>query len=148
MSLNPRQKRFAELYHRYGNATQAYLEAYPDSGEEAARRSASDLLTNPDIVEAITQLEKGAELQCTLTREELLTRLAAIIDAKPNEAASDNPLCELVMTKMGPASLFPSKLGAMKELARITGMNAPQKVEVSADSEVVEMLRGLTGAKE
>lgn len=27
MSLNPRQKRFAELYHRYGNGTRAYGEA-------------------------------------------------------------------------------------------------------------------------
>jgi hypothetical protein len=28
MSLNPRQKRFAELYHLSGNATQSYMEVY------------------------------------------------------------------------------------------------------------------------
>lgn len=36
-----------------GNGTKAYMEAYPDSSEEAARRSASDLLTKPDILDEI-----------------------------------------------------------------------------------------------
>lgn len=147
MSLNPRVKRFVESYHLSGSGKAAYLEVYQCS-EATAETNGPRLLRTAQVQEALQQLEQGAELQCTLTREELLSRLAAIIDSKPSEAAAENPLCELVMTKMGPASLFPSKLGAMKELARITGMNAPQKVEVSADSEVVEMLRGLTGAKE
>lgn len=37
-----------------GNATEAYLIAYPKSSEESARRSASDLLTNPDIIGEIS----------------------------------------------------------------------------------------------
>lgn len=36
-----------------GNGTEAYLTAYPESSKEAARRSASDLLTKPDILEEI-----------------------------------------------------------------------------------------------
>jgi len=36
-----------------GNGTEAYMSAYPESSKEAAKSSASDLLTNPNILEEI-----------------------------------------------------------------------------------------------
>jgi hypothetical protein len=137
--LNPRQKRFAELYHLSGNATQSYVTVYGCT-EESARRLGSLLLTNVDVQGAIQKLEQGAELLCELTKEEMLSDLAQILKAKPSDADHDNPLCELVMTKAGPAALFPSKIQAMTLMARLCGWEKPQEIKVGADDALTKLL--------
>ena len=49
--LNDKQKAFCDhlLTDAAMNATQAYKKAYPDSSDQAAKTSASDLLTNPNV---------------------------------------------------------------------------------------------------
>lgn len=156
MSLNPRQKRFAELYHRYGNGTRAYGEAgeveKTEDGNFPAWCSveAHRYLKNPNIRKYLAELRGEAEVLSAMTREEVIDYLVSAISSPVGEIGPDSPLCEEYTVddagKIKTKSV--SKLGAIRELARLTGMDAPQKVELSADSEVVEMLRGLTGAKE
>lgn len=55
--LTEKQKQFCENYVFDWNATRSYLAAYPDSGYDAARSSASDLLTKPNILAFIEQLK-------------------------------------------------------------------------------------------
>jgi phage terminase small subunit len=55
------QRKFCEGVVSGLNATRAYCAAYPESSEEAARRSASDLLTKPDIRGEIAELREKAE---------------------------------------------------------------------------------------
>ena len=43
--------------------------------------------------------------------------LINVIQAKPEQASMQNPLCEIAMTKEGPAPVFPDKLGAAAQLA-------------------------------
>lgn len=156
MSLNPRQKRFAELYHRYGNATRAYGEAYEAptiDGDRYPSWVSSDgnrLVRNEKVRAEVERLKGETAALSSMTREEAVNYLIEAITTPIEEIGPDSPLCEEYEVKPDGTikTKSVSKLGAMKELARITGMNAPQKVEVSADSEVVEMLRGLTGAKE
>lgn len=56
--LNDKQILFCHEYLKDLNATQAYMRAYPDSSEAAARASASELLTNPNIVALVATLNK------------------------------------------------------------------------------------------
>jgi phage terminase small subunit len=65
---NDRHERFCEEYLVDLNATAAYLRAYPGTGHASARRSASDLLTNPDVTDRIAELqdERAARVQVRL----------------------------------------------------------------------------------
>lgn len=58
-SLTETQKRFFEFYvteEFFCNWTKSYMKAYPDASEESARRLASQLLTNIDILAYIDTL--------------------------------------------------------------------------------------------
>ena len=52
-----------------------------------------------------------------------------------------NPLCEIAMTKKGPAPVFPDKLGAAAQLAKLTGWNEVEKVSVEAGDTLSAFLR-------
>lgn len=155
MALNPRQKRFAELYHQYGNATRAYGEAYDAPKTETGSYPAwvaSDgnrLVRNEKVRAEVERLKGETASLASMTREETVNYLVEAITTPIEEIGPNSPLCEEYEVKPDGTikTKSVSKLGAIKELARLCGMNAPEKVEVSADSEVVEMLRGLTGAK-
>lgn len=58
--LTEQQELFCEYYSTdtefFGNGVKSYMKAYPDSSYESARRSASDFLTNPDILARINEL--------------------------------------------------------------------------------------------
>jgi phage terminase small subunit len=70
--MNFRHQQFINEYLICWNATEAYRRVYPNSSGEAARRSASELLTNPDISAAIQQrIDERA-----MTADEVLVRLA------------------------------------------------------------------------
>lgn len=63
IQLKPEHERFALEYIICLNATQAYLKVYPDSSQEAARRSASRLMTNADVQAFIAcELKKNREI--------------------------------------------------------------------------------------
>ena len=47
----------------------------------------------------------------------------------------------MVVTKMGPAAVFPSKLGATSHLARMCGWLTPEKFEHGANDELTELLK-------
>lgn len=155
MALNPRQKRFAELYHRYGNATRAYGEAYDAPRTETGSFPAwvaSDgnrLVRNEKVREEINRLKGETASLASMTREEMVNYLVEAIITPVGDIGPESPLCEEYEVKPDGTikTKSVSKIGAARELARICGFNAAEKVEVSADSEVVEMLRGLTGAK-
>jgi hypothetical protein len=72
--------------------------------------------------------------------------LSGIIQAKPREASLENLLCEMVVTKVGPAAVFPSKLGAIAQLAKICGWNESEKHEHCASNELTKLLKRLRGS--
>lgn len=158
--LNPRQKRFCELYHRYGNATRAYGEAYdsPTLDSPKADRitypnwvsvEAYRTLRIPIVVEFIAKLRGDSAALADMSREETLDYLISAITTPIEDIGPDSPLCEEYEVKPDGTikTKSVSKIGALKELIRLTGMAAPKRLEVTADSEVKEMLRRLTGAK-
>lgn len=70
--LRPEHQQFINELFVCWNQTEAYRRVYPESSEEAARRSASDLLTKPDILSEIQRrLRENA-----MSADEVLKRLA------------------------------------------------------------------------
>jgi phage terminase small subunit len=69
MALTDKQKKFADEYLIDMNATAAYLRAGYKCSEAAARSSASDLLTNPNISEYIESKQKKLEIKTEVTAE-------------------------------------------------------------------------------
>lgn len=71
-TLSDKHKLFIDAYMESLNATRAYMKVYPKTGYEAARRSASDLLTKPDIKAEIAERFKAR----AMPREEVISRLS------------------------------------------------------------------------
>lgn len=157
MSLNPRQKRFAELYHRYGNATRAYGEAYEIPLTDKGRFpnwcavEGNRLLRNPNIRNELALLRGEAETLSGMSREEVIDFLVAAITTPIDQIGPDSPLCEEWTVHQKPGNddqdavevvkiKCISKAAAIKELARICGHTAPAKVELSASDALTSLL--------
>jgi phage terminase small subunit len=76
--LTDKQARFIEEYLVDLNATQAYLRAYPDSSPDAARASASALLTNPNIQDAMAEAMRERSERTKVTQDMVVRELALI----------------------------------------------------------------------
>ncbi len=80
LSLTPKQERFCVLYTKdkecFGNGSKAYIEAYSidptkKGSLNAARSSASELLTNPNILERIRELTASFKVTDEVVDQEL-----------------------------------------------------------------------------
>ena len=77
--LNNNQKAFCREYVKNGNnGTKAYMKAYK-TNEESARRLASKLLTNIDILEYIEELQKKLEDKSIMSAKERMIFLTGVI---------------------------------------------------------------------
>jgi NAD(P)-dependent dehydrogenase (short-subunit alcohol dehydrogenase family) len=97
--------------------------------------------------------EHGVEVRgvaADLSREEVVDYLVAAITTPVAEIGPDSPLCEEYEVKPDGSikTKSVSKIAAAKELIRLTGMDAPVKVEVNGEAEFVALLKSLTGAGE
>lgn len=117
MLSGPRQK-FCEGIVAGLNATDAYVAAYPKSSKAAARRSASDLLTNPDIASEIARLRDEAARQpgyCVLTVAQKRDFLYRLVTAKVSELPADSDLWNSIKTtEHGVEYKLPDKLKAIE----------------------------------
>ena len=154
--LNPRQKRFAELYHRYGNATRAYGEAYDAPLTEGGTyphwvtADGNRLVRNGDVQAEISRLKGEASALASLSLTETVDYLVSAITTPVGQIGPDSPLCEEYEVKADGSikTKGVSKIAAIRELARLTGMDAPQKVEVSADDALTKLLKIATQTKD
>ncbi len=122
-----------------------------NSASEAYRRSgatgknadvqAAKLVVKSSIRERVAELKGAQSTKCEMTRDQLRQFLVSVILVKPEEANFQNPLCELAMTKAGPAAVFPSKLAAAAQLAKLTGRNKLEKVNIEAGDTLSAFLR-------
>ncbi len=76
--LNERQEVFCKEYIYDWNATRAYQIAFPDSSYNAARSSASTLLTNSNIQAYIKELQADLEKVAGLSRLKVVTEFKKI----------------------------------------------------------------------
>lgn len=151
--LNPRQKKFAMLHHRYGNATRAYGEAY-DAPKVAGvypnwvSVDGHRLLRNDKVRAELDRLKGEAASLATFDCANVVDYLVLAITTPIGEIGPDSPLCEEYTVaddgKVKTKSV--SKIAAIRELARLTGMDAPTEITIGLDEAVRAMLRELMGS--
>jgi hypothetical protein len=143
MITGPR-RRFCEGIVRGLNATEAYAAAYPRSSQEAARRSASDLLTIPDITDTIEDLRRKADLRAgsaVMSYEEKRRFLARVVRCCVINEPQESDLWQSVEIRDGM-----TKLRLPDKLAAIVGDNdlAGQGSEAEANDEISALIRRCT----
>lgn len=77
-ALSPRQNRFVEKVVSGDTLTDAYLEAYPNSAKAGARRSASRLMTNVDIVQEIERRKADAARAAQVNEQQIIGELIRV----------------------------------------------------------------------
>jgi Terminase small subunit len=100
------------------------IEAYKLAGykESSAKANATRLVGNDGIASRIAELRAQQSAKSELSRDQFRQFLISVIQARPEDASMQNPLCEIAMTKEGPTPVFPDKLGAAAHLAKLTGL--------------------------
>ena len=87
VKLTIKQQNFADAYIRLGNATQAYLEAYPNiKREETARANASRLLTNANVKSYIEKRMEELKSERVANQQEILETLTAVLRGEARSA--------------------------------------------------------------
>ena len=102
---------------------------------------AAKLVVKSSIRERVAELKEAQCKKCEMTRDQLRHFLVDVIRAKPEDASFNNPLCEVAMAKAGPTVVFPSKLAAAAQLAKLTGWNEVEKVSVETGDTLSAFLR-------
>lgn len=107
---NAGHERFAQERAKGKSAAAAYRLA----GYKPDRGHAARLAANGSIVARIEALQRMAATSTVLTIAEKREFIARVVRSSPSAATMENADCELVMTKMGPVPVFPSKAALIK----------------------------------
>lgn len=103
---------FVNLYLKKGyNATTAYMEVYPDSSYDAARGSASLLLSNTNIKALIKQ-----------KKEEMMEELGIDMTTQLKQL-------EYIKSKLIEENKLKDAIKALEVQNTMLGLNAPEKIE-------------------
>lgn len=111
--LTPKQERFCIEYFKCGNASQAYRIAYDAEkmADATINRKAFDVLANGKVTARLDELKRKVEKRTLITKErgiEILTEIA--------EASQDK-----------------DRIGAVKQLSKILGWEAPKVTRQTID---------------
>ncbi len=133
---------FSLTWVAHRNAAHAWRVARKKTGDDArnADVNAQDWLVRPSIKARIQHLREEFKKRARLDLEWLQDWFERMIVAIPEDAASDSEICQRVMTKCGPADLPVDKLGAYDRYAKLLGINAPEKIEITVDAAKLEFL--------
>lgn len=84
--LTPKQQAFADYYIELGNATEAYLKAYPNVKKEAtARANASRLLTNANVSDYIAERMEQLKSERVADQQEILEYYTSVLRGELKE---------------------------------------------------------------
>lgn len=119
MALNDKHRKFVAEYMIDMNATQAYLRAGYTCTEEAARVSASKLLTNPNIVAEIATRQKTMQEESGMSVRWVLEQYQTIIN---NNIQADPTVAK------GALDSVAKHYGMFKEKVEITGTLSVEKL--------------------
>jgi len=122
---NSRHEKFVQFVANGKSAAVAYVCAgYENIG---AKQNASRLMTNDDVKARIAELMSRAEDKADITRGEIIKILANYARSHPDNYTHD------------------VRLKAIQQLCKMTGWDAADKVELSVDNELTELLMRLRG---
>lgn len=123
--MTPAHEKFCQHYSEYGNATQAYLFAWPNVKYGTAKTEGSEMLTKPDIAERIDQLKEEFAVQYKQTKEGTIRDL--IQSAEEAKTA-------------GQFSAY-AKLREM--IIKMCGLSEPSKIDVTSGGEKINIILNL-----
>ncbi len=116
--LTPRQEAFAQARCR-GLST---IDAYQAAGYIGdAQRHAFRVGQHAAVRARIAALRQELEAACPYKRHEAINDLIFIVQASPDEASDEHPLCERHLGSDGPYARFPCKLATLLVLIRLMG---------------------------
>jgi phage terminase small subunit len=142
-----RHQRFADLVLRGSSLLDAYLHSGYKSKGSAAKAAASRLRAHADVSAYITAVQKQAASGAVMDRQEALEYLTRNIRTPIGEVDETSDLAqEVTRDEVGEETIrtkikMPGKINAVDRLAKMLGWYAPEKVEVSADDELADLIR-------
>ncbi|NDV47853.1 terminase small subunit [Paludibacter sp. 221] len=157
--LTIKQERFCQYYIESGNASEAYRKAYNCSGLNPSyvRNKASQLLKQPNITQAVTQLRGELRDDSRFSRERILDELEAMLDARITDylhfdgdtVTVKNPSAltakqlraieSVKQSKSGTELKLYAKTWAIERLCKMMGYDTPIKKE-SAGMDSTELI--------
>lgn len=114
--LTPKQARFAEEYVVDHNGAAAAVRA--GYSARSAKQIANELLTKPDLQAAVAAQEALVAAELGMTRQRVISEILEAI--------------ELARSQSNPAGM----IAGWREIARICGLYAPERVTVGVSSDV------------
>ena len=124
---NSRHEKFAQAVANGANASEAYRQVSAKRAWKRADAHAYEWMRNSGISERIAELKQRTEAKADITRAEIIKILAGYARSHPGDYPHD------------------TRLRAIQQLTKMTGWDAPDKVELSADNELTELLKRLRG---
>jgi len=122
---NSRHEKFAQAYASGMSATSAYVHAGYE--KKTAGQASHTLLKNVEVRERVEELKQRSVDKADITRAEILKILANYARSHPDDYPHD------------------TRLRAIAQLTKMTGWDAPDKVELSADNELAQLINRLRG---
>lgn len=123
---------------------EAYRKAYKrdDMSNAAASKAASRLSKNDELLRMIKNLNDRLDTTAIASKQECMEFLTQVIRTPIEAVGEDSPLAqESITTRDGVRFKMPSKLDAVRELARMAGYYEPERVEV--DGCIEQILSGI-----
>ena len=154
---NVKHEAFAEAVAEGASATRAYRDnvAEKDSLTGTCMVNASKLMSEAKVAQRVAELRKDfaevLEAKLGVRRETVARLLLEIIETPICEVKESHPLCQEYSETPGMNGTsyrykMPSKADAAKELCKLAGWYAPEKIEHSGG--LNGMFADVTGAKE
>ncbi len=114
--LKPEWIVFCNEYVKKWHQTDSYMIAYPKSTKKAATSSASELLTNPNIIAYIDEIQEDMQKLAGISKLSILTKLTEFLE-DTEEQTKD-------------------RIAALKVINDMLGLNAPVKTETKHEGGV------------
>jgi hypothetical protein len=141
---NPRWERFCNAYLDCGNASEAYRKA--GYSAKSCDADAARLRVNESVKQRLLELRAKRLYEINLGREQLAGFYGACITTPAGEINEHHPLCQSYeVSEKGKKLKMPDKVAAATALARLSGWDAPSKVEITINP-LTEYLRSLRNA--
>jgi hypothetical protein len=115
------------------NQTKAYLNIYKDSSEESARRSASDLMTNPDLQLAYEELKAEIRHRAAVGHDWCLEKLVMLVNEGTTNPGTDNQGGEKGID-------INAVKGVINEINKMQGHHAAEKKDITTKGESLNSL--------
>jgi len=116
------QQFLLNLVYEGMNQTNAYIDAYPDSSPEAAKSSASELLTNPNLDEAYKELKAELKERAQVDADWVLNGLVDLINGGKLEKKIDTNALK----------------GVYNEINKMIGGHVPERKDITSGGEKLD----------